>query len=488
MLVLTVLLGALLRWFRIGVHSFWYDEALSSLIAGLRTEQILANAAASDHPPGYYLLLHYWLPLGNSEAAIRSLSALFSLGAIPLIFGLGRWLFNRNTGLVAALGLAVFPFQIYFAQEARMYGIVILSATALTWLFLYGVRTGGSWRSWSAYALVAVAGLYTHYYIAFLLLALHGWAALYSRRRRATFFRVFLADMLVAVAFLPQVRQAMIRTQAYLGGVAWQSAPTLLSPLTTIYYLLFGHRSPLWLVPVGLFLTVAVLVLTLWESRKRTREQRALEAALWLSLLVPIALVMAISWLIRPIYLERSFAIGAPAIVLLLAHGAVGAPRRSPTPYLAALLALPIMVTLASSVLTSDPAKPPVREAALTIGANWREGDASLHLQDASEIPALWYTPGLPHQVVDLPGATWTIVETHRLFGGDVKPWQDALARADRLWLTVMPAHEDQERAALHREIDLEYDLLVVHDWQGVQVYLFDLAARPPSATQSGPR
>jgi mannosyltransferase len=485
-LALALLLGAALRWFRIGAQGFWYDEALSSLIARLSTAQILANAAASDHPPGYYLLLHYWLSLGKSETVIRSLSAIFSLAAIPLIFGLGSWLFDRPTGLLAACGMAIFPFQIYFAQEARMYAIAIFCGTALTWLFLHGATVNDTWWTWIGYVLVAVVGLYTHYYFAFLLLALHAWIARYHLRNRTVITRLFLMDLLIVLLFLPQIRQAVARTTAYLGGLAWQSTPSLLSPLTTIYYLLFGHRSPFWLVPVGLFLALAILLLTLWESRQRPREQRPFEIALWLSLLVPIGLVMLISWFIHPIYLERSFAIAAPALLLLLARGAAGAPRRSPTPYLAALLTVPIAVTLVASGLIPDPAKPPVRQAALAIEANWRDGDASLHLQDASGMPALWYTPEIPHQVVNLPGATWTTAETHPLFGGDVSDWQTPLSSADRLWLTVMPAQEDQGRAAVHRAIESRYQLLMGQDWGDVQVYLYDLQNTESSLERKG--
>ena len=56
----ALLVGAGLRWLQINTRSFWYDEALSSLIASLSVSQIVANAAGSVHPPGYYLLLHYF--------------------------------------------------------------------------------------------------------------------------------------------------------------------------------------------------------------------------------------------------------------------------------------------------------------------------------------------------------------------------------------------------------------------------------------------
>ncbi|MDH4136295.1 MAG: glycosyltransferase family 39 protein [Anaerolineae bacterium] len=481
-LVVALLTGAGLRWLQIGAHGFWYDEALSALIARLSLTQILANAAASDHPPGYYLLLHFWLSLGQSEAAIRSLSALFSLGAVPLVYGLGRWLFGRSAAALAALGMALFPFQVYFAQEVRMYGVAVFLATALMWLFLYSVIFEGTWWSWVGYALVAACGLCVHYFIALLLIGLHFWFALGLRQHRAVVQPLLVADSAVALLFLPQARQALVRTGAYLDGVAWQASPSILSPLTTIYYLLFGHRAPIWLVPIGLFLTLAVLSLTLWEGRSRPEPGRRSEVALWFSLVIPIAIVMLISWLIRPIYLERSFTVTSPALVLLLARGATATPRRSPTPYLAALLAVPVIVTLVASVVTPDPARPPVREASRMVEAGFVSGDVSLHLQDASCMSALWYAPDVPHLLADVPGAAWTIASTHRLFGGDVVDWPSALAGANRLWLTVMPGYNGPEQVAVHQTIASTYPRLAMEDMGAVQLYLYDLQARSDSA------
>jgi uncharacterized membrane protein len=464
-----------LRWLHIGIHSFWYDEALSALIARLSISQIVANAAASDHPPGYYLLLHFWLELGKTEAFIRSLSALFSLGSIPLVYRLGRWLFDRSTAALAAIGMAVLPFQVYFAQEARMYGVVIFLAVALIWLFLHIVIENRKWMTWLGYVLVATLGLYFHYYMAFLLLGLHLWFALNLRQYRAVLWRILLADGLIILLFLPQLNQALARTTAYLGGVAWQTSPSILSPLTTIYYLLFSHRTPIWLYPISLFLSLTILILAWWEGRRRPRSQQQLEMALWLSLLTPIVVVIIISWLIQPIYLERSFAVISPALTLLLARGITAAPFRSPTPYLAVLLAISIVITLVVHLMTPDPAKPPLKETAQVVVTNFKPGDVSLHLQDASFMPVVWYAPEISHILIDVPGSASTIESTHQLFGGDVVGWQTAIKDADRLWLMVMPGYNNSEQEAVFETIDATYPRLMTKDWGEIQLYLYDL-------------
>lgn len=69
---------------------------------------------------------------------------------------------------------------------------------------------------------------------------------------------------------------------------------------------------------------------------------------------------------------------------------------------------------------TPDPAKTPVREADFTIELNFLPGNVSLHLQDASDLPALWYTPDIPHILVDVPGLSFIFASTHHLFGGEI--------------------------------------------------------------------
>jgi 4-amino-4-deoxy-L-arabinose transferase-like glycosyltransferase len=475
-LAIALLVGAVLRWLQIGTNSFWYDESFSGLTARLALPEILSNAALDVHPPGYYVLLHFWIGLGESEWIIRSFSAFFSLFAVVLIYGLGRWLFDQSTGTLAAVIMAIVPFQVYFAQEARMYGLVIFLSISVIWIFLFAVVSKAGWLLWMGYAVVTVFGLYVHYYITFLLIGLYLWFVMNWSRYKRVMLRFILANILIILFFLPQIDQALTRTEAYLGTEAWQSVPNILSPLTTIYYLLFAHRIPVWIAPIGLFLTIAVLILAVWEFRRRKDNKQHFEVALWFSVLAPILAVLLISWLSpQSIYVERSFAVITPALTLLLARGITGAPRWSPTPYLAMLLLLPIGITLNAHFTTPDPAKPPVRDAVLTIEQNYLPGDASLHLQDASGFPALWYSPHIPHLVTDTPNSLFIFPATHHLFGGDVLDWQIAVKDADRLWLTVMPGYTGPEQEAVFRTIDSTYPRVMMKDWGAVQLYLYDL-------------
>lgn len=130
-LVITItLIGGLLRVFLIGNKGMWLDETFSVWLANHTVVDMLQWIVKIDqHPPLYYLLLHYWVALqGDTPYYARLLSALFGAGTIPIIYLIGKRLSGLVIGLAAALLLALSPFHIYHGQEARMYTLLTFNA------------------------------------------------------------------------------------------------------------------------------------------------------------------------------------------------------------------------------------------------------------------------------------------------------------------------------------------------------------------------
>src|SRR3990172_12213642 len=88
LVVLAVILaGASLRLFRLGEQSFWLDEALSIYYAKPGVTALLAGLVGGNHPPLYFLLLHFWYPLaGQSELALRYVSVFFGVLTLPHVY------------------------------------------------------------------------------------------------------------------------------------------------------------------------------------------------------------------------------------------------------------------------------------------------------------------------------------------------------------------------------------------------------------------
>ncbi len=130
-LAAIVVLAIALRCGGIARESAWYDEVLSlQCLESASFSEYWACLAESDPPsllaPAYFSLEYGWARMiGTSVISLRAFSLVFGILIIPLFARLGRRLAGGNAGLMAALCLAGALPHIYYAQEIRMYAMVL---------------------------------------------------------------------------------------------------------------------------------------------------------------------------------------------------------------------------------------------------------------------------------------------------------------------------------------------------------------------------
>src|SRR4030042_2967913 len=130
LLIIITLIGGGLRVFLIANKGLWLDETLSIWVSNHSVVDMLQWIAKIDqHPPLYYLLLHYWIALnGDTPYDVRFLSVLFGAGTIPIVYLIGKRISGTVMGVAAAVFLALSLFNIYYAQETRMYTLLTFNA------------------------------------------------------------------------------------------------------------------------------------------------------------------------------------------------------------------------------------------------------------------------------------------------------------------------------------------------------------------------
>jgi uncharacterized membrane protein len=130
--------GGFLRLYQIDRNGFWLDEAFSVWMSAHPLPDLYYWLITIDqHPPLYYTLLHFWLWPGDEAAYVRGLSAFLSTLTIPAFFFIAARLGGVGAGLIAAAILALSPFHVRFAQEARMYALLMLMAVLATLALVY---------------------------------------------------------------------------------------------------------------------------------------------------------------------------------------------------------------------------------------------------------------------------------------------------------------------------------------------------------------
>lgn len=160
------MLGAALRFWRIGHQSYWYDESATlELVRQSFTGMLGQLPHLEGTPPLYYCLAWVWTRIfGFSEAGLRSLSAVAGVCVIPMVYVTASKLLSRRAGLIAAALTACNPMLIWYSQEARAYSLLVAMATLslLAFVHLLSSRPAGRW--FAAWALAAALTLVTHYY------------------------------------------------------------------------------------------------------------------------------------------------------------------------------------------------------------------------------------------------------------------------------------------------------------------------------------
>lgn len=182
--LLIVVLAAVVRFWRLTYHSLWFDEAVTLQWATsnpLWTWQRTFSLAEDKHPPGYYLVLHYWIKwldlvgLPRSDAALRAFGSILGVVTVVGVLLLVRRLSGRPTALLAGLLAALSPVLVWYSQELRMFQP---ATTALVWagfFLLCAWETAawpGRWAWWLAFVLALELALYSYLFSALLLPAI----------------------------------------------------------------------------------------------------------------------------------------------------------------------------------------------------------------------------------------------------------------------------------------------------------------------------
>lgn len=324
-----VAVALVLRLVHLGSRSFWLDEILSVYYARLpwpRFSHILVREEANMAL--YYLLLRPWVLLGSSEFMVRSLSAIFSVATIPLMYVLGARMFGTRVGLVGALLVALNAYHIRYAQEARSYSLLVLLLVIATLSYAAGVARP-SRTSWITYTVASILSIYSHFFAVFVLPA--QWLSLILLRPKDVPWKALLASAFVIALFVLPL--AVFIAGANTGHISWIPRPTPdMVPRALVY--LAGAAPPatkklpdmLDLPRRALLLAyIALGVAGLWRiAQSWRRGWGTLEAwhyglvLFWLY--VPVLLVFGIS-LVKPILVPYYLIICLPPLALIAAIG-----------------------------------------------------------------------------------------------------------------------------------------------------------------------
>lgn len=376
-----VLAGVLLRFWGLGAHFLSYDEAFTANVARGTLPDLIAATAGDVHPPLSYMVVWGFVRLAGAVTplTVRLPGALLSALALPVLLALaGRLNLSRAATVVGLALFALSPFQVHYAQDARMYPLLqlaVLGALVAVW----------DRRWWLLAACLALA-LWTHNY-GTIYTAVIGLLAILRELTlpvavegpRGELVKVadpgaaLLAVVGPVLLWLPWLAVLAGQMDTLSGGY-WIPRLSLGQALHPLYSLLWGTTMPARLVGIAAVVGYAAVAFALVKAL-RLRQQRGL---VWL-VVGPFLLAAGVSLAWQPVYLFRGF-IGALGPLCLLLGWAVTAGTSWRMTAWAGLMVVPLMLlALANRLPALRTISGENDRALLEITANFRPGDIVYH-------------------------------------------------------------------------------------------------------------
>lgn len=279
LIVILLLLGVYFRFVNLERKTYWHDEVYTSLrVSGYTEAELVQQVVNSDEisvkdlqkyqrinsekglvdtikglaqeepqlPPLYYVLVQFWVQwFGDSVAVTRSFSAVISLLAFPCLYWLCLELFESSlTGWIAASLMAVSPFYVLYAQEARHYSLWIVTILLSSASLLRAMRLKTK-LSWAMYAVSLVLGLYTFLFSGLVAIS-HGIYVVVTERFRLskTVVAFMLAAVAALIAFAPWILVVITNLSATQSSTAWLSKDLPL--LVMVKFWIYQSFSPIF--------------------------------------------------------------------------------------------------------------------------------------------------------------------------------------------------------------------------------------------------
>ncbi len=280
MLILVLALGAFLRLWQLNKIGFNTDEAVySGQAAAIAQDPVLKEIfpVFRAHPLLFHFILALVFQFGVNDLNARLVAVAISIATIYLVYELGRFLYGRPAGLLAALFIALMPYHTVVSRQVLLDGPMVFFSTltlyllarfAMTqrpaWLYVTGIGMGLTFLSKET-GIILIGSIY-----AFLALA---------RKIRIRIIDIVFSAIFMALMIAP------FPLSLWLGGGAKSGQSYLI-------WQLFRRPNHTWdfyltSVPPAIgYLVIAIALLGLWLLRN---EKSWRESLLVWWIIVPVA-------------------------------------------------------------------------------------------------------------------------------------------------------------------------------------------------------
>lgn len=409
-LFLIILLTVDISLWTLYPQSIRLDEAQSIWYYTKSVPAFLKLTAEDVHVPLYGFILHFWLQIwGNSIIAARTLSLIFFVLTVPMLFKLIKEVSNKRVALFTAFLFSLSPFIVWYSNEARMYTLFLLATTINHYYFLKVYNSDGRTGKFGLF-LSMVMGLYSHYFFIFLLItqALFVISKLFGFIRTDVDFNhppavsQFTRYKAFAVQYFKQLMFAgllLIPWLLYVAslGYASNSSPLIPRPTTfnifqTFANFLFGFQTQtIQGLLISLWPLLVLFILFVFTNRKRI-DTMHFEYFVMVTFL-PVFFAFVASY-IHPLFLSRYLIFVTPTLFFIIAAVIMSYPKKTANIIITTVVFFSVLLLLNQNVSASTPVKENYRGVADYLNSHAKPEDVIAISTPFTIYPVEYYYTG----------------------------------------------------------------------------------------------
>lgn len=307
---LILLLAVSFYLYKIDYRGLWIDELISLKDA----EKLSFNRGRLL----YYILLRGWSWFGTNDSWLRSLAVIFALGSIWLTYKLGCYLFNKSTGLIAALMLTISPLFINHAQEVRYYTMSVFLGLAGTLALAYALKNPNKFSFpfwWAGMRWLAIITTPLNGALLFPDLLLIG---LNFRQKRAKLFPFTIAFLIIVIFCIPVAISVVNSSGAHKLNPPIPNLADVLRQLRILTAFSYPPPPPYMtrFLQIYIFILLGLLGIAIFQKKRS-------EELIWITTwaLFPVGIIFVFSHIFYSIWITRYLILVLPYLLILLSIG-----------------------------------------------------------------------------------------------------------------------------------------------------------------------
>jgi len=311
--------------------NLWFDEVFSWHLSFDSFYEIIVRTSNDIHPPLFYFTLKIWnFVFGDSVAAMRLLSALFTSSSVFFLYSICKRYLKPSKAMLVILLYSVSPLNLYYGQEVRMAAMnLFLNLGSVYFLLKLMDKPHDYHRIFKEkyavpFVLFSVAAIYTHYF-SFFILAAELLYIIYTYRRNSKQYIAYLYLLLsIGVVYLIWVPELISH---FSRGQSWRSPQTFIMVLHEyVNYIrdlnlgLYYYYSNLEIVKYITYFAAIVMLISFIGLFLRKKSPYNKPLLILLVLFVPLILAGVISFR-QKIEFYRYLSILVPYISFFVVYG-----------------------------------------------------------------------------------------------------------------------------------------------------------------------